>query len=434
MANKKISALTDLGATPAAGDILPITDVSDTTGSVNGTTKKVTVANLVAAAPQGDLVSTNNLNDLANETTARTNLGLGTAATLDVGTSDTNVVQLTDVGGTVKLPAVDGSQLTNLPSGSTFYDIVSETTTSRTLSDSDHGKVIVFSNSSGINVTIPDTLTTGFSCTIVQSGSGQVTVAASGSASVFGYGGSLSTAGQYASLNIIPTGSNAYIVEGELGAGPFNNTYSLSLDGTNDYAAIGTSFSALSGNKSFTGWFNFDNLYNRSIFGRAGATSYNHYGLILVNPSSLRLDLAGGVNRTFSGISPGIGIGTWYHIAITGDGTDLKLYINGSQVSSTLVDGDWSIGDFFNTGGYYYFDGLADEIGLWAGTTLSASDVLAIANTSATSGDKAVDLSTYTGLTHWWRFGDGDTSPTVSDNVGSNNLSIHGATFVTQVP
>jgi hypothetical protein len=142
--NKKISALTALGATPAVGDIIPITDVSDTTGSAQGTTKKVTVANLVAAAPQGDLVASNNLSDVSSASTSRTNLGLGTAATTassdyataaqgaladsatqpgdlgtaasqDVGTSASNVVQL---DGTAKLPAVDGSQLTNLPSGS----------------------------------------------------------------------------------------------------------------------------------------------------------------------------------------------------------------------------------------------------------------------------------------------------------------------------
>lgn len=54
----------------------------------------------------------NNLSDLASVSTARTNLGLGTAATLNVGTSANQVVQL---NGTAKLPAVDGSLLTNLP-------------------------------------------------------------------------------------------------------------------------------------------------------------------------------------------------------------------------------------------------------------------------------------------------------------------------------
>lgn len=50
--------------------------------------------------------------DDASASDQRTTLGLGTAATFNVGTSANNVVQL---DGTAKLPAVDGSQLTNLP-------------------------------------------------------------------------------------------------------------------------------------------------------------------------------------------------------------------------------------------------------------------------------------------------------------------------------
>ena len=134
MANKKISALTSLGGTPANDDIIPITDISDTTGSAQGTTKKVTVANLVASAPQGDLLAANNLSDVASASTARTNLGLGTASTS--ASSDFS-------------PA--------------FLSTVSETTTSRTLSDGDNGKVIVCSNSSITTVTIPNGLTAGFS-------------------------------------------------------------------------------------------------------------------------------------------------------------------------------------------------------------------------------------------------------------------------------
>ena len=48
MANKKISSLDPL-TTPAVDDIIPVTDIDDTTGSPQGTTKKVTVANLVSA-------------------------------------------------------------------------------------------------------------------------------------------------------------------------------------------------------------------------------------------------------------------------------------------------------------------------------------------------------------------------------------------------
>lgn len=56
--------------------------------------------------------------DDADAATARTTLGLGTAATLAVGTSAGNVVQL---DGSARLPAVDGSQLTGIatsPGGS----------------------------------------------------------------------------------------------------------------------------------------------------------------------------------------------------------------------------------------------------------------------------------------------------------------------------
>jgi len=69
---------------------------------VNVSSTFITTNNLIAAS---------NLSDLTSTTTARTNLGLGTAATLNVGTSANNVVQL---NGSAQLPAVDGSLLTGI--------------------------------------------------------------------------------------------------------------------------------------------------------------------------------------------------------------------------------------------------------------------------------------------------------------------------------
>lgn len=53
MADKKITELTALGAAPASGDLIPIVDVSDTTDSPQGTTKKVAYSDFGAGAYAG---------------------------------------------------------------------------------------------------------------------------------------------------------------------------------------------------------------------------------------------------------------------------------------------------------------------------------------------------------------------------------------------
>jgi hypothetical protein len=49
MANKKVSELNELSEKPSSDDVLILNDISDTTGSAQGTTKTISVSNLLSA-------------------------------------------------------------------------------------------------------------------------------------------------------------------------------------------------------------------------------------------------------------------------------------------------------------------------------------------------------------------------------------------------
>jgi hypothetical protein len=77
---------------------------------------------------------------------------------------------------------------------------------------SDNGKIIQSTSASALTVTIPAGLPTGFNCTIVQMGAGQISF----SGTYFNRGGFTKTASQYAVVSIMHLGSNSIIVAGEM--------------------------------------------------------------------------------------------------------------------------------------------------------------------------------------------------------------------------
>ena len=104
MANKRISALDDItvvGGTSTAevnaNDILPITDVDDTTGSPQGTTKGVTVADLMGAAP----VQPAGIANMVETTDS-----IGVLADVDTSTTPPTTTDFLKWGGSNWVPAV----------------------------------------------------------------------------------------------------------------------------------------------------------------------------------------------------------------------------------------------------------------------------------------------------------------------------------------
>jgi hypothetical protein len=91
MANKKITELTALTSI-ATGDLLPIVDVSDTTDSSDGTTKKITQANLLSTyAPLASPTFT------GTTTIATATITTGNVTTLNVSGTTTLATSLTGV-------------------------------------------------------------------------------------------------------------------------------------------------------------------------------------------------------------------------------------------------------------------------------------------------------------------------------------------------
>ena len=429
--NKKITALPALGATPATDDVLPIVDVSGT-----ATTKKVTVANLVAAAPQGDLLASNNLSDVANAGTSRTNLGLGTAATS---------------ASTDFSPA--------------FFTIVTESGATRTLSDSDNGKVIVCSATGGCDVTVASGLTSGFNCTLVQNGSGQVKVEGASGVTIAGISNKTATAGQHAAINIVPIASNSYIVGGEHDIPAFVNTASIDLDGANDYIDAGTISGITVGTVSV--WFKASSTISKSTPDYLVALGDGDEGIafggdLIYGPADDGIITVSTGNYLWSYANSSATINTnWHHLAIvwassssTNSGNaGYDIYLDGSNVGNhyaTYLSGNGSqlSADRVRVGARdrggaatYNFSGLVDELSIYTASLSSAQITnLYKGESSGGSGGSAGvpgELSSFSPAL-WWRMGDknGSSGTTSTDqgSAGNNGTLTNGPTYSTTVP
>jgi PKD repeat protein len=111
---------------------------------------------------------------------------------------------------------------------------------------------------------------------------------------------------------------------------------------------------------------------------RSGGIVYSLYANELGNRPVGQVDIGGEKNALGTATLP---LDTWSHLAVTWDGTTLRLYVNGSQVASTPVTGSLANSngplDIGGNGVWSeYFSGLIDEVRVY-NRALAATEIQA---------------------------------------------------------
>jgi hypothetical protein len=229
-------------------------------------------------------------------------------------------------------------------------------------------------------------------------------------------------------------GGGQYQGSGSISGGvpvtPFTNTYSVEFDGSDDYVETGATVTDFGITNKFTvscwikaivpgvgSW--------EGIFGCASSDSW-------IDGFALSFDSAGKlwfwVNHylNYKAVSPisTINTGTWYHIMACYDATavsnQMELFVDTLSVATATLtanvidnSGTLCICDISSGGPLHHMNGNIDEVAVW--NTDKRDDRAAIYNDGTPT-----DLTSLSPV-GWWRMGDGDTFPTLTDHGSGSN-------------
>jgi hypothetical protein len=208
----------------------------------------------------------------------------------------------------------------------------------------------------------------------------------------------------------------------------FTNTKSIALDGVDDFVAISANSNLqISDTFTISQWIKFTStsqMYVTNFANKFGVYVQNgSVYLVFRNLSNSQITL-----QSASTINDG----NYHNVTVVKTSSTMAIYIDGTLnasntngatgITSALSN---AIGSLFN--GSIPFSGTIDEVAIWNSDQSANANVI--------GGTIPTDLSAYNPLS-WWRCGDGDTSPTLTDNGsgGNNGTMTNFSTFSTDVP
>jgi hypothetical protein len=190
----------------------------------------------------------------------------------------------------------------------------------------------------------------------------------------------------------------------------------------------------LTGNKTFSAWINLTMAQDAGGFMFFGEATTNYY--LFIQGDYIYIRDASGLSSVQ--YTPGFSLNTWYHICISGDGTNLIPYVNGEPISGTYIDREMqsenTIGSYSN--GTFPYRGEMSNVQIWD-TNLSGPEVTTLYNNgvplfSGTQPQAAnlkgwwkmnVDTSTWNGSD--WVIGNSTANySTALDFDGNDNISL----------
>ena len=142
------------------------------------------------------------------------------------------VYRLTGSPGTVRVQSsassgdgkrVEFFRFTKVGSNIVSSSVNEQTDRTYTLQASDFGKILKFTNSNLITLTVPLNLVIGFNCTVIHNGSGQITFEDNGGSApptsnyLYNRAGHKKTAGRYAVVKLTSCEADKFILSGDTG-------------------------------------------------------------------------------------------------------------------------------------------------------------------------------------------------------------------------